>query len=144
MIKLSFRTSAQYEMLDITADLKRLVCANNHEKGWQNGALAIFCPHTTCGLTVNEGADPDVRNDMLNFFARNVPEQPGYFRHAEGNSAAHIKSTLHGVSLLLLVEQGQICLGTWQSVYLCEGDGPRQRSLWLQWLPGDPGIQVGQ
>lgn len=72
---------------------------------------------------------------MLAFFSRLAPEA-GDYRHAEGNSDAHIKTTLHGSSLLLLVEEGELCLGTWQAVYLCEGDGPRRRNLWLQWLPG--------
>ena len=73
---------------------------------------------------------------MLAFFSQLAPEH-GDYRHAEGNSDAHIKATLHGPSLLLLVEKGELCLGTWQSVYLCEGDGPRRRTLWLQWLKSE-------
>lgn len=138
MYKLEFTTNARCEMRDITPELRALVGRTARERGWRQGALALFCPHTTCGLTVNEGADPDVRRDMLAFFSRLAPEQ-GDYRHAEGNSDAHIKATLHGPSLLLLVEDGEIRLGTWQSVYLCEGDGPRRRSLWLQWLPGENG-----
>ena len=120
-------------MVDITADLRTLVRRKAADGHWRSGALALFCPHTTCGLTVNEGADPDVRRDMLTFFNQLAPEDADY-RHAEGNSDAHIKATLHGPSLLLLVEEGELRLGTWQSVYLCEGDGPRRRTLWLQWL----------
>ena len=95
-----------------------------------------YCVPTTCGLTINEGADPDVQRDMVRFFRALVP-QDGAFDHAEGNSDAHIKTTLHGPSLMLIVEDGQLRLGRWQSVYLCEGDGPRQRTLWAQWLPGE-------
>lgn len=135
MQTLEFTTLSRCEMRDITPELRVLVHRMAREKGRRRGALALFCPHTTCGLTVNEGADPDVKRDMLHFFGRLVPEH-GDYHHAEGNSDAHIKTTLHGPSLLLLVEDGDICLGTWQSVYLCEGDGPRRRSLWLQWLPG--------
>ena len=104
-------------------------------RGPRSGALALFCPHTTCGLTINEGADPDVCRDMEGFFRRLVPQDPA-FAHAEGNSDAHIKCTLHGPSLLVLVEDGELRLGTWQAIYLCEGDGPRRRSVWAQWLPG--------
>lgn len=131
MYKLEIHTGTRCEMCDITARLRAFLT----EKGWRSGALALFCPHTTCGLTVNEGVDPDVARDMLAFFSQLAPRHDDY-RHAEGNSDAHIKATLHGPSLLLLVEEGQLMLGSWQSVYLCEGDGPRCRELWLQWLPG--------
>ncbi|WP_165065880.1 secondary thiamine-phosphate synthase enzyme YjbQ [Desulfovibrio sp. ZJ200] len=135
MHTLEFATRSRCELCDITPQLRAFAARMAEERAWLHGALALFCPHTTCGLTVNEGADPDVRRDMLAFFSRLVPED-GDYRHAEGNSDAHIKASLHGSSLLLLVEDGRLCLGTWQAVYLCEGDGPRRRSLWLQWLPG--------
>ena len=135
MERLSFATRSRCEMLDITAELAALVRRKAAEGRWRSGALALFCPHTTCGLTVNEGADPDVRRDMLTFFKRLVPEE-GDYRHAEGHSDAHIRTTLHGPTLLLMVEEGELRLGTWQAVYLCEGDGPRRRSLWAQFLPG--------
>ena len=104
------------------------------EKGWRHGVAALFCPHTTCGLTINEGADPDVRRDMTAFFSRLIPYR-GEWRHGEGNSDAHIKASLMGPSLFVIVEDGEPRLGTWQSVYLYEGDGPRSRSIWVQWLP---------
>lgn len=136
MLTLNISTRERCGMYDITPDVRELVRrALTMHPGPRSGALAIFCPHTTCGLTVNEGADPDVRRDMVGFFRRLVP-QDAAFAHAEGNSDAHIKCTLHGPSLLLLVEDGELQLGTWQAVYLCEGDGPRRRSLWAQWLPG--------
>ena len=136
MEHLEISTRSRCEMVDITAELRALVRRKAADGRWQSGALALFCPHTTCGLTVNEGADPDVKRDMLAFFSRLAPEH-GDYRHAEGNSDAHIKTTLHGPSLLLSVEKGELRLGTWQSVYLCEGDGPRRRNLWLQWLKSD-------
>ena len=132
MYKLEIYTSTRCEMRDITNSLRSFLA----KKDWRCGALALFCPHTTCGLTVNEGADPDVARDMLAFFNRLAPRHGGY-HHAEGNSDAHIKTSLYGPSLLLLVEEGRLMLGRWQSVYLCEGDGPRRRELWLQWLPGE-------
>ena len=135
MEHLEITTRSRCEMVDITAELRSLVRRKAAGGRWQSGALALFCPHTTCGLTVNEGADPDVRRDMLTFFNGLVPRL-GDYHHAEGNSDAHIKATLHGPSLTLFVENGELCLGTWQSVYLCEGDGPRRRSIWLQWLAG--------
>ena len=136
MLSLEFETTSRSDMRDITSQLRSVVRRNAIEKGWRNGVLALFCPHTTCGLTVNEGADPDVRRDMLTFFNGLVPRL-GDYHHAEGNSDAHIKTTLHGPSLMLIVEDGQLQLGRWQSIYLCEGDGPRQRTLWAQWLPGE-------
>lgn len=135
MEQLMVSTQSRCELCDITAELHELVRRKVEEGVWMRGALAVFSPHTTCGLTVNEGADPDVRRDMLALFSRVVPER-GDYRHIEGNSDAHIKTSLCGTSLLLLVEDGELCLGTWQSVYLCENDGPRSRNLWVQWLPG--------
>ena len=85
-------------------------------------------------LRINEGADPDVRRDMTAFFSRIIPHR-GEWRHGEGNSDAHIKASLMGPSLFVIVEDGEPRLGTWQSVYLYEGDGPRSRSIWVQWLP---------
>ena len=134
MEKVSFSTHSQCEMIDITDELTAFL-ARNVNRNWKNGFICVFSPHTTCGLTINEGADPDVRRDMVRFFSAMVP-QDADFDHAEGNSDAHIKTTLHGPSLMLIVEDGQLQLGRWQSIYLCEGDGPRQRTLWARWLPG--------
>jgi secondary thiamine-phosphate synthase enzyme len=94
----------------------------------------LFVLHTTAGITVNEGADPSVQCDIVTFLNRMVPNDP-YFTHAEGNSDAHIKSSLVGVSQMLLVENGMPVLGTWQSVYLCEFDGPRQRKVAVKIIP---------
>ena len=131
METLELRTPRREALVRLTPALTDLIAA----KGWQDGAVVVFCPHTTAGLTVNEDADPDVATDMVMAMGRLIPRDAGY-RHAEGNSDAHIKATLHGPSLTLFVENGELCLGTWQSVYLCEGDGPRRRNIWLQWLAG--------
>lgn len=129
MMTLTIATSQREALMDITPAVRDMV----QQQGWQNGALILFCPHTTCGLTINEGADPDVARDMTAFFRKLVP-QSADFHHAEGNSDAHIKASIMGASLHLIVENGKLRLGTWQAVYLFEGDGPRKRSVWGQWL----------
>lgn len=134
MKSISVMTERREELIDITDRIRTHVRTCLPEGA--NGALAIYCPHTTCGLTINEGADPDVASDMTAFFSRLVPHA-GNYRHREGNSDAHIKASFMGSSLLVLVENGRLLLGTWQSIYLYEGDGPRTRNLWLQWLPGE-------
>lgn len=139
MLVFHVATTARSGMYNITADVRQTLRRVLAEyPGARSGALALFCPHTTCGLTINEGADPHVCRDMVGFFDRLVPRDAA-FTHAEGNSDAHIKCTLHGPSLLVLVEDGALQLGVWQAIYLCEGDGPRRRSVWAQWLPGPSG-----
>ncbi len=134
MHSLAVRTETREEMRHITPMLANLVSS----ECWRNGALLLFCPHTTAGLTINEAVDPDVARDMRSFMARLVPRHED-FRHAEGNSDAHIKASLFGPQLLLIVDNGVIRLGSWQGVYFCEWDGPRDRTLWAQFLPGTGG-----
>ena len=134
MKTLSVMTAQREEMVNITAQIRDYV--QTRLNGRANGVLVLFCPHTTCGLTINEGADPDVVRDMTAFFSRLIPHN-GAYRHLEGNSDAHIKASLMGASLMLPVEDGTLRLGTWQAIYLYEGDGPRNRKIWLQWLPGE-------
>ncbi|MFU2210928.1 secondary thiamine-phosphate synthase enzyme YjbQ [Solidesulfovibrio sp. C21] len=122
-------TTRREELIRLTSALQELVDA----RGWRDGALVLFCPHTTAGLTVNEDADPDVAADMVAAMGRLLPRDAGY-RHVEGNSDAHIKATLVGPSLTLIVAAGRIMLGTWQGIFLCEWDGPRNRKVWAQWL----------
>jgi secondary thiamine-phosphate synthase enzyme len=131
METLELRTPRREALVRITPELTDLIAA----KGWQDGAVVVFCPHTTAGLTVNEDADPDVGTDMVMAMNRLIPRDAGY-RHAEGNSDAHVKTTLVGPSLTLIVSGGRLQLGTWQGVYLCEWDGPRTRKVWVQWLKG--------
>ena len=129
MQALHLRTTRREEMLDITAAVAGLVRSG----GWEDGALHLFCTHTTCGLTINEGADPDVKTDLVRFFNEIAPHAHNW-RHAEGNTDAHIRASLLGPSLLIPLENGQLCLGTWQSIYLYEGDGPRTRTVLVQRL----------
>lgn len=125
---LSFSTHEQCEMIDVTAELEALVVAKASNGSWQNGFLAVYSQHTTCGLTINEGYDPDVRQDITSFFSKLVPTDCD-FHHSEGNSDAHIKTSLFGSSVLVPVENGHLALGRWQAVYLCESDGPRMRTI---------------
>lgn len=129
METLSLKTSRREEFLAITGTLQELVTRN----GWRDGVLYLHCPHTTAGLTINENADPDVVRDMLAALSRLVPEK-GDYRHAEGNSDAHVKASLMGPGLSLLVSDGRIRLGTWQGVFFCEFDGPRSRQLFVKWM----------
>ncbi len=129
MKTLALRTHSREEMTDVTP----LVRSAIKDSGWSDGVLVVFCPHTTCGLTVNEGFDPDVARDMTRFLHERIPQQYP-FRHAEGNADAHVKASLFGSSVQLIVEDGRLMLGTWQAVWLFEGDGPRERQLWLKWL----------
>jgi secondary thiamine-phosphate synthase enzyme len=99
------------------------------------GVCTLFVPHTTAGITVNENTDPDVVRDMEEALEKAVPWQ-GDYRHAEGNSAAHIKASLMGFSLQIPIAGGRLCLGTWQGIYLCEFDGPRTREVWIQLFAG--------
>lgn len=117
-------TRKRTELQPITAQLAEL--ARQHD--WRDGVLTIFVPHTTAGVTINENADPDVARDMAWFFDELVPRSPR-FRHAEGNSDAHVKATLAGSSLQVMVRDGKLWLGTWQGIYFCEFDGPRTRSV---------------
>ena len=129
MQHLEVRTTRREEMLDITGAAAELV----RRHGWADGALMLFCTHTTCGLTINEGADPDVKRDLIRFFNEIAPHTHGW-SHAEGNTDAHIRASLLGASLLVPLQNGALCLGRWQSIYLYEGDGPRTRTVLAQWL----------
>ena len=112
------------EMIDITDRINELVPPD-----MRCGICHIFCAHTTAGLTVNENADPDVRHDILKKLDLLIPKNESYYQHCEGNSAAHLKSSLMGVSLAVPVCNGRLHLGTWQGVYFCEFDGPRNRKV---------------
>jgi secondary thiamine-phosphate synthase enzyme len=129
VIKVSSRN--RQELVDITAKLRAAL----REKGWRQGLLTVFCPHTTAGITINEAADPSVVQDITGTLAKLVPEGANY-RHMEGNSDAHIKSSLVGCSEQILVERGDLVLGTWQGVFFAEFDGPRSRKVYLGFSPG--------
>ena len=129
MIELQVRTMAHSELRDITSRVQEAVV----QSGVQEGLCHLFVPHTTAGLTLNENWDPDVRADLVRALAALVPDVP--YRHGEGNSPAHLMSTLVGASETLLVSSGQLVLGSWQGVYLAEFDGPRRRRVLVQVIP---------
>lgn len=120
------RTGQKHVMVPITGQVSELL----QQHGWQDGILTVFVPHTTAGVTINENADPDVARDMTWFMQQLVTDLPG-FRHAEGNSDAHIKASLFGSSVQVMVRTGTLWLGTWQGIYFCEFDGPRHRQIRL-------------
>ena len=129
-VEIQVKTKTRVQFVDITADVRRAVA----DSGCESGLCHVYVPHTTAGVTVNEGADPDVTRDILDQMERLVPEG-GRYRHAEGNADAHIRSAIVGVSQLLPVRDGNLALGTWQSVFFCEFDGPRTRRTIVTVLP---------
>jgi secondary thiamine-phosphate synthase enzyme len=128
---LTVATSARVEMIDITPDIVEAIRKENVS----DGIVVVFVPHTTAAVTINENADPDVVRDILAETSKIVPFDDRY-THSEGNSAAHIKSCLVGPSLTLIVAGGRPVLGTWQAVYFCEFDGPRQRKVHVKSVAG--------
>lgn len=127
--ELQVRTAQKNVMTSITDQIAELV----QQRGWQDGILTVFVPHTTAGITINENADPDVALDITRFADKLVPNSP-VFRHAEGNSDAHIKASLFGSSVQVIVKGGKLWLGTWQGIYFCEFDGPRHRQVRLSFF----------
>jgi secondary thiamine-phosphate synthase enzyme len=123
----SVSTHRREEMVDVTGLVRQAVA----ELGVDAGLCLVFSPHTTCAVTVNEGWDPDVQTDVLRHLRSLVPRDAG-FAHSEGNSDSHIKTIAVGPSVLLPIDEGQVRLGRWQAVFLCEFDGPRRRELWVQ------------
>jgi len=123
------KTHEQTELIDITAKVQRVVEA----AAVDSGACLVFVPHTTAAVTINESADPTVKSDMLMILNRIIPWQAEY-RHMEGNSPAHIKSTLVGASELIAFDQKRLVLGTWQGIFFCEFDGPRSRRVQVRIL----------
>lgn len=124
MQQINLQTNSQNEMIDITASIQAVIDSEKISKGF----CIIFCPHTTAAITINENADPDVPCDILAALEKAVPLSANY-RHSEGNSAAHVKSSLVGASELVIIENGRLVLGTWQSLFFCEFDGPRTRKV---------------
>lgn len=130
-VKFSIKTAQTVQFINIDREVERII----RESGVQDGICVIFVPHTTAGVTINENADPDVVRDMVMEINKMVPFNDGYF-HMEGNSAAHIKSSLFGPSLSIIIENGRPIYGTWQSIYFCEFDGPRSRSCIVKVIAG--------
>jgi secondary thiamine-phosphate synthase enzyme len=131
METVSVRTSAREEMVNVTQQVQRVVSSS----GVRTGVVYVCSPHTTAGVTIQENADPDVKADLLSHLRSLVPHDAG-FKHAEGNSDAHIKTSLVGASQAVPVQDGKLLLGTWQAIFLCEFDGPRSRRVVIKVLGG--------
>ncbi|MEW5909063.1 MAG: secondary thiamine-phosphate synthase enzyme YjbQ [Thermodesulfobacteriota bacterium] len=132
---LTVKTKAKTELIDITSLVQTHINTLIRESGITDGLCMLFVPHTTAAITINESADPSVREDILTVLNEMVPWN-GSFRHLEGNSPAHIKATLIGASELVAIENGRLVLGTWQGIFFCEFDGPRNRKLHVKLLRG--------
>jgi secondary thiamine-phosphate synthase enzyme len=121
-------TRRRDEFVEITDKVQQIVAGS----GIRAGAVTVYVPHTTAGITINENADPDVVHDMLLTLNRLVPRDATGYRHAEGNSDSHVKASMMGSSCRVLIDAGRLVLGTWQGIYFCEFDGPRTRTVHVQ------------
>lgn len=128
---INVKSKQRIEMIDITGDIETAI----KESGVKSGVCYVYVPHTTAGVTINEGADPSVQRDIMYMLSRLIPHEFTY-AHREGNADAHIKSTLVGATQCLLIDGGKLVLGTWQSVFFCEFDGPRHRRVALKFISG--------
>lgn len=129
MNEITVQSKSRTDFIDITFVVQQFATRN----GMKDGLITIFIPHTTAGITINENADPDVTADLETVLDRMVPWSENY-RHNEGNTAAHVKASLMGSSAQVIVKNEKLLLGTWQSIYFCEFDGPRTRTVWLKGL----------
>ncbi len=127
MNELIINTSRHTEFVEITERVQTVV----DESKIEEGICVCFVPHTTAGITINENADPDVVTDMIFALDRAVPWKDPHYRHGEGNTAAHVKSSMMGHSVNVFIRDGRLQFGTWQGIYLCEFDGPRSRKVWV-------------
>ena len=125
--RLSARTSSRTQFVDMTREVQDAVKSS----GVTDGICTVFVPHTTAGITINENADPDVTRDIIDTLNKLVPES-AHYRHAEGNADSHVKASMMGFSVDVFVENGRLVLGTWQAIYLCEFDGPRNRQVYVR------------
>ncbi|MCL4376850.1 MAG: secondary thiamine-phosphate synthase enzyme YjbQ [Actinobacteria bacterium] len=125
--EIDIRSTKRIEFIDVTGRIENIV----YDSKIKDGICVILVPHTTAGITINENADPDVSFDIVNKINKLIPENEN-FHHLEGNSDAHIKSSIFGVTLNLIIDEGRITLGTWQNVYFCEFDGPRNRKIYIK------------
>lgn len=131
LIELKINTKLKEELIDITD----MVLDKVKESGVKSGVMVLFVPHTTAAILINENADPMVRKDVIEYYKRIVPSDYKYF-HLEGNADAHIKSTLIGNSLTLIIEDSRVILGSWQGIFFCEFDGPRSRKIYIKIIQG--------
>jgi len=126
---INVKSKSRIEFIDITEMVQEVV----KEAGVEKGICYLYVPHTSAGITINEGADPSVQRDIQSTLSRLVPHEMNYF-HREGNADAHIKSTIVGTSVNLIVDEGKLLLGTWQSIFFCEFDGPRHRRIAIKFI----------
>lgn len=131
MKTIKVHSSQREQVLDITPQVKDFVAQSGHK----SGLVAVYCPHTTAAVSVNENDDPDVKGDLLYHLKKTIP-QSSEFKHYEHNADAHIKAVLTGLSQVFIVEEGKLQLGRWQGVYFLEFDGPRDREVWLKFIAG--------
>lgn len=127
MNAITVQTTRQFQFIDITEKVREVL----KQQEVDNGAAILYVPHTTAGITINERADPAVRQDILSQLNKLIPLNGGY-KHLEGNAAAHIKSSLIGCSEVVIIEEGELVLGTWQAIFFCEFDGPRTRKVYVK------------
>ncbi|MCA0173579.1 secondary thiamine-phosphate synthase enzyme YjbQ [Bacillus sp. RAR_GA_16] len=130
--RISVKTSERDEMIDITREVRSAI----HEANIKQGVVMVYSAHTTAGITINENADPDVKHDMLMRLDEVYPWEHPKYRHAEGNSASHLKTSTVGASQMIIIEEGDMILGTWQGIYFCEFDGPRNRTVYIKTMEG--------
>ncbi len=128
ILRETIRTSKRGEMIDVTDRVQRIV----RDAKVSDGYAIVYVPHTTAAVTINENADPDVRHDMLRKLDELIPKSERYYQHDEGNSDAHVKTSLVGNSTMVLIENGRLVLGRWQGIYFCEFDGPREREMFVK------------
>jgi secondary thiamine-phosphate synthase enzyme len=130
--RFSLRTADRSQLINITGQVRETV----RKSGVRDGLATVYCPHTTAGITVNEGADPDVAGDFLRYLDNLCPWEHPLYRHSEGNSAAHLKAGITGAAQIIPVADGDLALGTWQAVFFCEFDGPRVRTFLVKVIEG--------
>ena len=130
--KFSLNTTERSQMINVTEKVREVI----QQFGVGGGLVTVYCPHTTAGITINEGADPDVARDILQYLDELFPWEHPLYRHCEGNSAAHLKASMVGTSQAIPVVNGKITLGTWQAIYFCEFDGPRDRTFMVKVIQG--------
>jgi secondary thiamine-phosphate synthase enzyme len=130
--EINLKTTGRNQFIDITRQVESVVL----QSGVKSGICVVYAPHTTAAVTINENADPTVREDIIAVLDKLVPWREPFYKHAEGNSAAHVKSSLVGCSVTVIVQNGRLLLGTWQGIYFCEFDGPRTRRVFVKVIEG--------
>ncbi|ADY73907.1 protein of unknown function UPF0047 [Desulfurobacterium thermolithotrophum DSM 11699] len=130
--EISLKTTGRTQLVDITRQVESIVL----QSGITKGICIVYVPHTTAGVTINENADPSVKKDIKSMLDKLIPWRESFYEHAEGNSAAHIKSSLLGCSQTVIINDGKLLLGTWQGIYFCEFDGPRTRKVYVKVIEG--------